>query len=296
LKPRWIIGTALAILLLCGLILFLAGALAAEAALHPPRHTAASVCPCIAHVSCRDAQVNAPDGMRLRGWYFEPDAENGGVVLLLHGVGDTRESMVSLGSLFLRQGYSVLAPDLRGHGESGGLITYGAREAQDVHAWADWMLRQPHIARIYGFGASLGGAELLEAVDAEPRFRAVIAESAYSSFPAIAYERMRRQIPDGLKWLTRPFVDSGILWARLRYGIDLRHASPVDAVRRTHVPVLLIHGLKDDRTAPDNSRILAAANPQSTRLWLVPEAGHANAWATDRVEFESRVLEWFDTH
>jgi len=183
LKPRWIIGTALGIVLLGGSILFLAGALAAESALRPPRHTVASVCPCIAHVTCRDAQVNAPDGTRLSGWYFEPDAPIGGALLLMHGVGDTREGVVSLGSVFLRRGYAVLTPDLRGHGESGGLTTYGVREGQDVHAWADWMLQQPHIARIYGFGASLGGSELLEALDREPRFRAVIAESAYSSFP-----------------------------------------------------------------------------------------------------------------
>lgn len=292
-KPRWIIGTALGIVLLCGSILFLAGALAAEAALRPPRHNVASVCPCIAHVTCRNAQVNAPDGTHLRAWYFEPDASNGGAVLLLHGVGDTREGVVSLGSVFLRRGYAVLTPDLRGHGESGGFTTYGIAEAQDVHAWADWMLRQPHIVRIYGFGASLGGAELLGSLDAEPRFRAVIAESAYSSFPAIAYERMHRAIPDRWKWLTGPFVDSGILWARLRYGIDLRRGSPEDAVRHTHVPILLIHGLKDDRTAPDNSRMLAGANPQATQLWLIPAAGHANAWATTRGEFEARVLAWF---
>jgi hypothetical protein len=237
--------------------------------------------------------VNAPDGTHLRAWYFEPDASNGGAVLLLHGVGDTREGVVSLGSVFLRRGYAVLTPDLRGHGESGGFTTYGIAEAQDVHAWADWMLRQPHIVRIYGFGASLGGAELLGSLDAEPRFRAVIAESAYSSFPAIAYERMHRAIPDRWKWLTGPFVDSGILWARLRYGIDLRRGSPEDAVRHTHVPILLIHGLKDDRTAPDNSRMLAGANPQATQLWLIPAAGHANAWATTRGEFEARVLAWF---
>ena len=295
-KPRWIIGTALGIVLLGGSILFLAGALAAESALRPPRHTVASVCPCIAHVTCRDAQVNAPDGTRLSGWYFEPDAPIGGALLLMHGVGDTREGVVSLGSVFLRRGYAVLTPDLRGHGESGGLTTYGVREGQDVHAWADWMLQQPHIARIYGFGASLGGSELLEALDREPRFRAVIAESAYSSFPSIAYERMGRTIPGGWKWLTVPFVDSGMLWARLRYGIDLRQASPVDAVRRTQVPVLLIHGLKDERTAPINSRVLAAANPPATQLWLIPAAGHANAWTTARGEFESRVLAWFGTH
>jgi dipeptidyl aminopeptidase/acylaminoacyl peptidase len=31
----------------------------------------------------------------------------------------------------------------------------------------------------------------------------------------------------------------------LRYGVDLRRASPVDAIRATKVPILLIHGALD---------------------------------------------------
>src|SRR6266700_3924500 len=142
------------------MILFAAGGLAAEGALHPPRRAVAQICPCAAHVRCRDAEVAPPDGTRLRAWYFETDTPNGGSVIVLHGVGDTREGVVGLGSVFLRAGYSVLTPDLRGHGESGGIATYGVQEEQDVHAWADWMLRQPHVARTYGFGASLGASEL----------------------------------------------------------------------------------------------------------------------------------------
>jgi uncharacterized protein len=294
LKFRWALTIA-AFPLLCGAIVFAAGALAVESALRPPRLTVAQICPCVEHVRCRDAEVAAPDGTRLRGWYFESDAPNGGSVILLHGVGDTREGVVALGTVFLRAGYSVLTPDLRGHGQSGGILTYGAREGQDVHAWADWMPRQTHVARIYGFGASLGASELLAALDREPRFRAVIAESAYSSFPGIAYERMHRLIPNGLKWVTMPFVDSGMLWVRIHYGVDLRDASATEAVRRTRVPVLLIHGLADGRTSPDNSRALAAANPRVTQLWMIPAAGHANGWGSAGKEFELRVLRWFDS-
>jgi pimeloyl-ACP methyl ester carboxylesterase len=285
------LGIAAAVLLVAALIVFAAGATAAEDALHPPRKHVAALCPCFAHARCRDAGISA-----LRGWYFEPDAPNGGSVLVLHGIGGSREDVVNVGTVFLRAGYAVLEPDLRGHGESGGIATYGLADEQDVHAWVEWMLRQPHVERIYGFGASLGASVLLESLNREPRFRAMIAESAFVDFRDIANERMRRMMPGGLKWITGAFVESGMLWARMRYSTDLDKASAVDAVRRTHVPILLIHGMRDEKTSPENSRELQAANPSSTQLWLIPSGHHADAWETTGKQFESRVIDWFREH
>jgi len=280
--------TVAGILLFGSLALIGAGAVEAEAALHPVRRTIASICPCIAHAHCRAARVASAGATELRGWYFEPDVPNGGAVIVMHGVGASRADVVSLGYVFLKQGYAVLTPDLRGHGESGGMVTYGIEEEPDVHAWVDWMLRQPHVDRVYGFGASLGASELLEGLNRESRFRAVVAESAFSDFPSIAKERMGRVSPFAV-----PVVDLGILWTRLRYGVDLRGASAEESMRRTHVPVLLIYGLKDDKTSPENSRRLAEAGKGVAELWEIPAAGHANAWATTGKVFESRVLNWF---
>ncbi|MEP6715097.1 MAG: alpha/beta fold hydrolase [Terriglobia bacterium] len=288
--------TAAAVLALGGALVFAAGARAAGAALHPARKHVAAICPCIAHVQCRDASVTAADGVKSRGWYFEPDSPNGAAVLVLHGIGGSRQDVVAVGTVFERAGYAVLEPDIRGHGESGGLATYGASDEQDVHAWASWLLHQPHVERIYGFGASLGASVLLEGLNQEHRFRAVIAESAYTSFPAIANERMVRLMPTGLKWITAPLVDSGIFWAHVRYSTDLGKASALEAVRHTHTPILLIHGLADDKTSPENSRELQAANPSDVQLWLVPGSHHADAWATTGKQFETRVLNWYREH
>jgi uncharacterized protein len=243
-------------------------------------------------MTCRDVTVMAPDSSRLKGWYYIPESPSGAAIILLHGIGSARTDTVGLGYLFLKAGYSVLEPDLRGHGLSDGFTTYGLREEQDIHAWADWMLSQSGISRIYGFGASLGGAVLLESLNTEARFHAVVAESPYSDFPAIADERARRAAPNGLKWLADPFVESGLIWARLRYSVNLSDASALESVRRARTPIFLIHGLEDNKTSPDNSRRLAASNPVSTSVWLVPGAGHADIWKATGKEFENRVLQW----
>jgi pimeloyl-ACP methyl ester carboxylesterase len=284
------------LLLVAGLGIGLGGALVAvggyfaEGSLHPARVPVATVCPCIARMSCGDARVTSPDGTELRAWYYKPQIPTVKAILLLHGVGGNREQMVSLGNLFLQHGYSVLEPDLRGHGESGGFTTYGLLEEADIKAWAGWMLAQPGVTAIYGFGASLGGSVLLESLNREQRFHGVIAESAYSTFPDVANERLAREAGCA-RFLAAPVVSAGFLWTRIRYGADLRSASMVEAVRQTLVPVFLIHWLADPATSPDNSRRIAAANPAAT-LWLVPGGGHADIWKLTGKVFESRVLGW----
>lgn len=276
-------------------VVFALGAVAAENATHPPRLPVARVCPCLSHMHCESAAVTTSDRLKLHGWYYWPDAPNGGAILLLHGIGATRQDMVALGYVFLRQGYAVLEPDLRGHGESEGMATYGVREEADVRAWIDWLAGTPGVSRIYGFGASLGASVLLNSLKHETRLRAVVAESPYFDFRTIAQERIARMSPGSVRWLVGPFVESGMLWARWRYGVDLQDASPANGLRVTQVPVMLIHGLADGKTSPENSRRLAAIDPAAS-LWLVPGSGHADAWRTTPGEFESRVSAWFSSH
>jgi dipeptidyl aminopeptidase/acylaminoacyl peptidase len=293
---RRITRSLILLALVASAAVFFLGARAAAGALQLHHVAVPDVCPCIEHVHCRDVRVVSGDGTALQAWYYEPDNANGGAILMLHGVGGNRGDVIGLGAVYEHAGYAVLTPDLRGHGKSGGLVTYGIQDEADIKAWVDWLQVQRGIKRLYGFGASLGASVLLESLTHEQRFRAVIAESAFSDFPSIANERIGRVAPYGLGWIAGPFVKSGIFWARLRYGVNLRQSSPLEGVRRTKTPVLIAHGLEDHLTSPRNSRELVAANPAVAVLWLVSGAGHANLWATDRRVFETRTLDWFSRH
>src|SRR6185369_6080176 len=83
-------------------------------------------------------QVRAADGVPLSAWLFTPFQANDAAVLVLHGNGGRRDSMLPHVRYLLAAGYTVLAPDSRGHGASGGAIeTYGLREVDDVRRWTD---------------------------------------------------------------------------------------------------------------------------------------------------------------
>jgi dipeptidyl aminopeptidase/acylaminoacyl peptidase len=245
--------------------------------------------------SWEPAAVDTADGVTLRGWLFRPAEPNGGAAMLLHGVGDTRLGMMQQARLLLDAGYSVLLPDARGHGNSGGrVISYGLRESLDVHCWAGWLLARVPNARLYGLGASMGAAVLLQSLMVEHRFRAVVAECPFATFQEIALDRMHQRT-GAPRTLFFPILLLSFVYARARYGLNMRHVSPAVAVRATTVPILLIHGTADSNIPVSHSRDLHALNA-STRLWEVAGAGHVDNYAAQPEAYRKHVLEWFAAH
>jgi uncharacterized protein len=248
----------------------------------------------------RDVSVIASDGSHLQGWFARPARANGDSVILLHGAGDNHQGMMGFAELFLSNGFAVLVPDSRAHGESGGdFPTYGLKESDDVHGWFDWLVMQQHSNCIFGMGESMGAAVLLQSVEKERRFCAVVAESSFASFRQIAYVRVGQFFHAGT-WLgrivLRPAVEMAFLYGRLTRGVNLADASPERSVVGSRVPILLIHGLADDNIPFQQSEWIRARDPADIVLWEVPLAGHCGAVNAAGQEFDTRVLGWFRTH
>lgn len=272
---------------LAGAVIFIGlavvGGVFCAATLHVPRKKAA------APSNAAAISIVAADGANLRAWWLRPAASNGKCVIVLHGIADSSASSVGFAPMFLSQGYSVLVPDSRAHGESGGdVVTYGLLEKHDVVAWTAWM-RAQGCGRIYGLGESLGAAILIQAAAVKPAFAAIVAESSYVDLQSVGEYRVSKRVPMPLAKLV---VKTGMLYARLVYGFDFGEASPLAAIRQSETPILLIHGMNDSETPPWHSQQLAAANGK-TSLWLVPNATHTAAWAAAPDEFRARVLGWF---
>jgi len=248
----------------------------------------------------RDVSIRAKDGVVLRAWFLRPVEWNRDVVILLHGVSDNRLGMYGYGQWLLENHYSVILPDARAHGISGGEIaSYGLLESDDVHGWVDWAEENVRPSCVYGFGESMGAAEILASLSEESRFCAVIAESPFESFREVSYARFGRPFHAG-PWLGRslfwPTDAVGFWYLRRKYGLDLDAVSPKNAVRASSVPVLLIHGTNDRNIPPYNSADIQLANAAHVVLWLVPGAGHCGAHQVSPEEFDRRILAWFGEH
>jgi dipeptidyl aminopeptidase/acylaminoacyl peptidase len=245
-----------------------------------------------------DVSIKAADGAVLRAWFLMPRTGEQGCVMVLHGVVSSRASGLGLARMFEGAGYSVLLPDARGQGDSGGsMVTYGILERGDTLRWADW-LRARGCTRLFGIGASMGASVLIQAAAEAPVFRAIVAECPFSDLRTVAEDRIMLRAPLP-RLLTRPLADAlvpmGFVYARLAYGLDLNEVSPVESAAHLRTPLLLIHGLADVKIPPAHSRAIAAAAP-SAELWLVPGAKHIAASIAAPEEYRRRVLGWFAAH
>ena len=251
------------------------------------------------HAQLENVSLNAPDdAAELRGWLVRPEHWNGNAALLLHGLGDNRLGMMGYAQLLLAHGFTVLLPDARAHGESGGMFeTYGLLERDDIREWVKFLRQRTGTGCVYGMGESMGAAQLLQSLGSGAQFCAIVAESPFANFREIAYDRMGQ--PFGLgpwvgRTVLRPLVEIAFLRARWKYGFDMSTVSPEQATERTHVPVLLIHGEIDSNIPVRHSRMIHRLAPR-TVLWEVPGADHCGAIAAAPEEFEKRVVSWFQS-
>ncbi len=119
-----------------------------------------------------DLKIAMSDGVQLAATYFEPTgtppAAGWPAVVLLHGLGQTRNSSDfvnwspnSIAAQYLApEGYAVLTYDARAHGESGGLFTLdGPRELADLRELLAWLTTRHRVdaQHVGAYGASYGG-------------------------------------------------------------------------------------------------------------------------------------------
>jgi alpha-beta hydrolase superfamily lysophospholipase len=284
----------------------IAGVFLAEATLHPGRHLQSPGNEMQVREMARgneseltDVAISARDGATLRAWNIRPVNSNGNAVILLHGLGDNRFGMTGYAELLLSRGFSVLMPDARAHGTSGGdMATFGLLESEDIHRWLDWLEQNDHPECLFGLGESMGAALLLQSLRSETRFCAVAAESPFASFREIGYDRVGQFFSTG-PWLgrtvLRPIIEFAFVYARWKYKLDFDQVSPENVVAETKVPVFLIHGQADSNIPVRHSRLIAARNP-AVPLWEVPYADHCGAIGTNPGEFSEKLIRWFDSH
>ena len=285
----------------------IAAVLVCEGALHPQRRslTADVEQQAVKEARYLDAQledlaISAQDGALLKAWAIHPERPNKQVVILLHGLSDNRAGMAGYAKILLRHHFMVLMPDARAHGSSqGNLATYGLLEAEDIRRWHEWLVKTEHPDCVFAMGESMGAAQLLQSLPAKLAFCAVAAESPFATFEEVAFDRMGQRFGTG-PWLgrtlLRPLVGMAFSYAHWKYGLDLKQVSPQQAVLRTRVPVLLIHGEIDSNIPLRHSRMILASHRSNVVLWEVPETDHTGTISTHPEELENRLVAWFESH
>ncbi len=244
---------------------------------------------------CRELSVKSFDGLTLRGKFycFRPDAP---IELMFHGYrGHSERDLCGGVQRCFKLGHSALIVDQRGCGRSDGhVISFGINECRDCHTWV------AHAIELFGSqvpllltGISMGAATVLMAAGSPlpPSVVGVLADCGYDTAPNI----IKRVIPK-MHLPVRLAYPLVRLAGRLFGGFDIEDASPLDAIARCKLPIILFHG-EDDAFVPcDMSRNLYACRPGNTRLVTVPGAGHGLSYLIDPKGYLQNLQEFWDMH
>ena len=232
-------------------------------------------------------------------------------LLFLHGKGGDATEWTPDVRRALDLGYNALAPDLRGHGGSGGyFFTYGLLEKEDLEHALEACREKFGLdpSRLGVHACSAGAVVALELAARHPEIRALWIESPYSDPRAMArrYLSAATGLPEPLlgltaRWAVRHAVagirrDLGA--SRSREGLE--RIDPVRSAGSVRMPAFLVYGARDRLVPPRFVRRLAEALPVGSVVWEAPGAGHCHhddeAQKVARDEYVRRWTEFFGSH
>lgn len=234
----------------------------------------------------QELELKAPSfgvAQNIHAWWWQAQNKEAPAILYLHG------ARWNLTGQFFRieqlhaLGFSILAIDYRGFGESKGQLPSEASVYEDARvAWARLKQLQPDPQKRLIYGHSLGGAVAVDLAaelgqDAqksnEPiQARGLIIESTFTNLAdaASSVARTRTSLP--VRWLVSQKFDS------------------IDKIADIHMPLLIVHGTADQYISPRFSEELFQAAQQPKNLLMVPGGNHNNSMNLGR-EAYSRAIQ-----
>lgn len=242
---------------------------------------------------CQEVEFRATDGVLIRAWLARApgEMETPAAVIVLHGHGSNRHTTLAQCS-FLYPEFTLLLPDLRGHGDSEGRHTsVGYLERLDLIG-ATRYLRELGYEKVGVLGVSMGAATAILAAAESELIDAVVADSAFAVLRHAVREGARLRGYPGP--VTRPLAYLACRTAAWRLRHPLSASDPLGVVGAIAPrPLFLIHGELDDLILVENARALYAAAGEPKELWVLPGVEHSAALEADREAYQERVQGFF---
>jgi uncharacterized protein len=221
-------------------------------------------------------------GTELEAWFI-PAVTNAtnGVVLLFHGYGASKDSLLLAADEFHRLGWDTLLVDFHGSGGSAGDTTSaGWHEAVDVAAaFAEAAKLAPGKPRVL-YGVSMGAAACLRAIHAhDVKPDVLILECPFDRMLTTVQRRFH-----AMRVPSFPFAELLVFWGGRSGGFNGFAHNPVDYAPLVRCPTLVLHGAKDPRVSVRDVERIYEKLGGGKAMVVFPNLGHQSY-----VEADARV-------
>jgi pimeloyl-ACP methyl ester carboxylesterase len=218
-----------------------------------------------------DTRIPAIDGGYLEVWRADPDGESHGIVVFAHGWGRNRDRMVYRARLFADLGFTTVMHSARDHGGSSkSCVVNAVKFAEDIEAVLKW-IDEP--VSLYGHSAGAAGA-IIAAHRNPEKIRRLFLEASYAD--------TKEGLLSLYTWANRffgkvigPMI---IFWWDLLYPGAMDQYSPANLAPDLCMPVMIIHGEKDQRFPVAFAHTLKNRFPaDKVDMYIAPGVGHSDA-------------------
>ncbi|TAH64486.1 MAG: alpha/beta fold hydrolase [Anaerolineaceae bacterium] len=241
---------------------------------------------------------------RLQGYVYGLKQDMG-LVVIAHGLGGGADSYLPQITYFVDHGWRVFAYDATGSFDSEGKTTKGFPQALiDLDAALTYINTQAEFDNlpIMLFGHSWGGYAVANALHFDHEISGIVSVSGVNSPMEIILEQ-GQQMMGGLIHTQYPFL---WLYQRILFG-KVASLNAVDAINRSDIPILIIHGTEDELVDYKGSSIISKMNEinnPNVRTISINESGrngHNNIFRSDAAidyinEINTSYHELFDSY
>ncbi|HWS61840.1 MAG TPA: alpha/beta fold hydrolase [Steroidobacteraceae bacterium] len=232
-----------------------------------------------------EISFSSADGRRVAGWYAP--SRNRAAIILVHGTGAERSSLLFETGFLSQAGFGVLAVDLPGQGASEGRTRWGVPERHAISAAVDWLRARGEVdpERIGGFGFSMGAYVLTQAAVLDQRLRALALVSSPN-------EVVEHNWLATAKWGLLAQVPCYLALRAYGQSLDMPPKNVIGSIAPR--AVLIVGGDLDPLVPAFMARQLFSAAGAPKELWLVPRAHHADFAQIAGPEYRNRLAGFFD--
>ena len=190
-----------------------------------------------------DTYIKTEDNLKLHSYEIKHLNSNLWTIIV-HGYGGQGTDMGNYAQNFYQNGYNVLVVDLRGSGLSEGeYLGMGWIDRLDILEWINYLVEKDKNSQIILFGVSMGASTLKKIFNLK-------------SFPLLNIAS---------------FV------TKIRAGYFLSEASSMKQLQKSKIPILFIHGNRDDFVPSYMVKENYASKNGKKELLIVEGAEHANS-------------------
>ncbi|MBU3092681.1 alpha/beta hydrolase [Clostridium sp. CF011] len=234
----------------------------------------------------QEVYLDSQYGYKIHGFFF-PNNNSKKAIILCHGITSSLYGSVKYMDMFLKRGFAIFIYDHRNHGLSGGKNTsFGYYEKFDLKKCTDWLFNKLGNDIIVGLhGESMGAGIVLQNIAIDDRIKFCIDDCGYSDAQDLFKHILEKYY--GIKRF--PLIKLSSKISKIRVGWDFKDVSPITTLPNVKIPILFIHGEKDDYVPTFMCNQMYSVKKGYKDIYIAPGAGHAEAYWKNKDEYEKKV-------